>query len=191
MRSSLTDDQFDEEIFGAERYAWRWEQQRQYEIGHELSDFEEFLDGHPRVPTENSSMAWYYDRIQALTRAAGVEVGRVRVVDSPPTDYQRWRSWMDRWNREAGEEILYLPRQVLHQMGGPPFAPHADWWLIDGERLLLMHFAPDGSGRRVPPGTRLETELVVDEPEVHLARLWRLAAISWAREEETSLPAAA
>jgi hypothetical protein len=93
---------------------------------------------------------------------------------------------MDQWSRAAGEDIHYLPRTVLEQMGPPPFEPDADWWLIDGEKLLLMRFAPDGSGRRV------ETELVVDEPVVKLARLWRLAVISWAAEEESSpLPAAA
>jgi len=86
---------------------------------------------------------------------------------------------MDQWNIAAGEEIHYLTRGLLHQMGRPPVEPDADWWLIDSEKMIVMRFAEDGSGRRT------ETELWIDEPEIRLARLWRLAVISWAAEEES------
>jgi hypothetical protein len=190
MRRALTDQEFEEHIFDAQRYAWRWEQQPHYWIGYEQDKLDAFLAGAPEIPDDNPDMVAWLDQIRKL-RAAGVLVGRVRVIEEPPTDYQRWLLWMDRWNTAAGEEIHYLPRWVLQQMGRPPFAPTADWWLIDGERLLIMNYAPDGSGRRIPPGTRTGIELIADEPEVHQARLWRLAAISWAREEETVLSSAA
>jgi hypothetical protein len=42
----------------------------------------------------------------------------VRVVETPPTDYQRWMRWMDRWNRAAGEDIKYLSRANARKAGG-------------------------------------------------------------------------
>ncbi len=190
MRTSLTDAEFEAAIFAAQHYAWRWEQQPCYWIGHEQAKLDAFLAGTPESPDDNPDMTAWLGQVRRLT-AAGVCVGRVRVIEQPPTDYQRWLRWMDRWSIAAGEEIHYLPRWVLRQMGQPPFAPAADWWLIDDDQLLIMNYLPDGSGRTAPPGTRTSVELLVDEPELRLARLWRLAAISWAREEETTMPAAA
>ncbi len=178
MRRIPTDHEFEATIFGARRYAWRWEQQPQYEIGHERAQLDAFLAGRPERPGDNPDMAQYFASVRTMVRTRGVQLGRVRVVEQPPTDYQRWLHWVDRWNREAGEEIHYLPRWVLRQMGAPPFAPSADWWLIDGEVLLIMSYAADGSGRRTG------VELLADEPEVRLARLWRLAVVSWAIEME-------
>lgn len=178
MRRRLTDDEFDNEIFGAQQYAWRWEQQPAYEIGYESDKLAAFLAGRPETPTDNPGMVGYLDAVRAMVRS-GRRIGRVRVIDEPPTGYQRWLRWMDRWNIEAGEEIHYLSRGLLRQMGRPPVEPDADWWLIDGEKLIIMRFAPDGSGRRI------EAELVADEPEIRLARLWRLAVVSWAAEEES------
>jgi hypothetical protein len=186
MRRSLTDDEFDSTIFGAQRYAWRWEQQPAYEIGYETTQLEAFLAGQPQIPTDNPDMVDYLGRVRQMYFGEHRNIGRVRVVEEPPTDYQRWLRWMDQWNRAAGEDIHYLSRTVLKQMGPPPFEPDADWWLVDGEKLLIMRFAQDGSGRR------LGVEMVTDEPVIKLARLWRLAVISWAAEEESSLlPAAA
>ncbi len=183
MRCAVTDDQFEQEIFSAKRSAWRWEQQRIYDIGSEQDDFQAFLAGQPRPPSPD--LAGYYRQVRSMTRA-GIAIGRVRIVDTPLTDYQRWRNWMDHWNREAGEDIHYLSRPLLRQMGRPPFQPDADWWLVDGERLLIMEYAVDLSGRAI------KTTLLVGEPEVRLARLWRLAVVSWAVEEELApLPAAA
>lgn len=193
MRRDLTDPELDAHIFAARRYAWRWEQQPVYFIGHEQAKVDAFLAGRPESPLDNKDMAAFYSAVTTLTHTHGVAVGRVRVVDEPATDYQRWLEWMDQFNRQAGEVIHHLPRPLLRQMGRPPFEPDADWWLIDGEKILLMHYAPDGSGRRVPPGTRTKVELIEGGPEVRLARLWRLAVVSWAieAERETTTEAAA
>ena len=107
--------------------------------------------------------------------AQGKSMGRVRIVDDPITDYQRWMQWMDRWNREAGEEILYLPRSSAQQAGLWPAAGQADWWFFDDEVLMLMHFDERGVRTRV--------ELLKDEPEVDEARIVRALAIRAAHRE--------
>jgi hypothetical protein len=101
--------------------------------------------------------------------------GRVRIVDTPPTDYQRWMQWMDRWNGEAGEEILYLTRQGAREAGIIPQIGPDDWWLFDDERLVVMRH--DGDGRRI------QAELFMNEPEVEQALQWRERTIRAAREE--------
>lgn len=185
MRRSVTDDEFESQLFGARRYAWRWEQQPAYEVADERAQLDAFLAGHPGPPPDEPG--GYLSLVRQMVHERGVTLGRVRVVEQPPTDYQRWLRWVDRWNREAGEDIHYLPRPVLQQMGRPPFAPASDWWLIDGEQLLIINYVPGGLGRRAG-----SIELVTGEPEVKLARLWRLAVVSWAIEEErVSLPVAA
>lgn len=177
MRRTLTEKEFVDEIFGAQSYAWRWEQQPTYWIGYEQTRVQAFLDGRLDAAVDHPRRSEYLGSVRRLT-AQGRRLGRVRVVDQPATGYQRWLQWMDVDARAAGEDIHYLARPVLQMMGHPPFEPSADWWLVDGERLLVLRF--DDEGRCT------SRELIVDEPEVRLARLWRLAVISWAAEEETA-----
>lgn len=172
MRRTLTDGapgtDFWNELADFKRSAWRFEQQPSYFLGYERAQFDKFLAGRPELPTRNQDLNDWFEQTRRHV-AAGRTVGRVRVLDEPPTDYQRWMLWMDRWNREAGEVIQYLPRTAARAAGILPAAGSTDWWLLDNERLLLMHF--DDEYRRV------RVDLLVDEPEVNQAREWRRLAI--------------
>jgi hypothetical protein len=113
---------------------------------------------------------------RGMTKRRGRKTyGRVRIVETPPTDYQRWMQWMDRWNREAGEDILYLTRQGARDAGIIPQIGPDDWWLFDDSRLVVMRH--DEFGRRI------EAEMYEDESEVGQARQWRERAIRAAAEE--------
>ena len=107
--------------------------------------------------------------------AEGKTYGRVRVVETPPTDYQRWMQWMDRWNRAAGEDIRYLSRNYARRSGIIPAIGSDDWWLFDNKRLVVMRH--DASGRRIG------VEAFEGEPEVAQARKWRRRAIAAAMSE--------
>lgn len=171
MRRTLTDGgpgtEFWEAFTTFERSAWRLEHQPAYYIGYERVQFDCFLAGHPQSPDENDDLRDWFRQTRRLV-AEGKTIGRVRVVDEPLTDYQRWMQWMDRWNRDAGETIQYLPRSAA-RAAGLPVDGGPDWWLLDDQRLMLMHF--DDEYRRV------KVELLVDEPEVDQAREWREQAI--------------
>ena len=172
MRRDLSDDEFERSLSIARHSLWRWEQQPAYWVGYERQQFDEFLAGRPRPPTEAPDLANWMNQVAEQT-GQGMTIGRVRIVDDPITDYQRWMRWMDRWNRAAGEVIDYLGRPRLDRIGPPPFAPAADWWFVDEERLVIMHF--DGTYRRVG------AEVLVDEPEIKLAGRWRDVVIAEAR----------
>jgi hypothetical protein len=88
-------------------------------------------------------VAWWgpwLERIASMTRE-GRSIGRVRILAEPPTGYQRWELWAARWHAEAGEDIRYLSRSVAARIGLPACP---DWWLLDGERLIIMKFSDAG-----------------------------------------------
>lgn len=176
MRRVLTDGgpgtEFWQEFERFEFSAWRWEQQPAYFIGYEHEQFDAFLEGHPEPPTENKDLGEWMQQVRQQT-LDGKAYGRVRITEAPPTDYQRWMQWMDRWNREAGEEILYLPRPVATEAGLIPQIGPDDWWLFDDRRLVVMRH--DELGRRV------EVEAFEGEPEVEQALCWRRIALKAAR----------
>lgn len=179
MRRTLTDagpeTEFWQQLRNYESSAWRFEQQRKYDIGYEELQFQAFLAGTPESPLENADLGAWMRQVAAQT-ADGRSIGRVRIVDSPITDYQRWMAWMDRWNREAGEQIDYLPRSALTQIQPAPFGD-ADWWLFDegtlGARVMIMHFDERGYRRLV--------ELETDPAQVAAAVAFRKRVVQLAR----------
>lgn len=172
MRKVIDDAEFWRQLAGFKQSAWRFEQQPSYDIGYEQQQVDAFLAGKPVPPTENPELGAWMEQIAKQT-AEGKTVGRVRIVDSPLTDYQRWLQWLDRWNLEAGETIDYLPRGRAIKAGLLPAAGKADWWFFDDERLMLMHFDE--------AGVRTNVELLEGEPEVANAMKWRALAIRAAR----------
>lgn len=168
MSRTLTDDEWAELLKEFEHSAFRLEQQPSYMVDVETGTVARFLAGDPQDPREIPHLDSWFDQIARLT-AEGRKVGRVRIVEDPPTGYQRWEQWLGRWNAEAGETIRYLTRQCALEVGVLPAAGSDDWWLLDDERLIVMHFDKDG---------RLgQTELVADPDRVTSAQSVRDLAI--------------
>jgi hypothetical protein len=121
--------------------AFRLETRSHYALGYEQSDFEEFLAGRPAEPPD---VYWWRPWLKEIKRLAseGKTISRVRILDEPPSDYQRWEMWAARWHAEAGERIGYLTRSFARRINLP--LPH-DWWLLDDERVIVMRFNDDGT----------------------------------------------
>jgi len=168
MRATIDLAEYRRQLANYQRFAWRFEQQPSYRVDYEREQFDRFLAGSPESPDDNADLKSWFDRVRTWT-AAGKTIGRVRIVEDPPTDYQRWMLWMDRWNRESGETIDYLTRQRATEAGVLPSFGGADWWLFDDQRLLLMHMDEKGN--------RVKAEIIVDEPEVAVARRTRELAL--------------
>lgn len=163
MPTPLTDAEFGEQVLAIERSAFRLELQRQYLEPVEAETLAKFTAGAPQDPTELGFMRVWFDRIRRLS-SEGKRIERVRVHDEPPTTYQRWERWIGAWNIAAGERMHYLTRTRAHEVGLLPAAGATDWWLLDGNRLIVMHF--DDSGRRT------NTELTTDPTAVQQACAW-------------------
>lgn len=167
----VSGDGFGELLRTFQRSAFRLEVQPFYAIGEERPEFEEFLAGSPRPPSEISWWKAWLGQIAGLTRQGKV-VTRVRVLDEPPTDYQRWMLWADPWYAEAGERISYMTRRRAHEVG----LPDADWWLLDDERAVIMAFDDEG---------RIEQKTLVAGPELMARyRNWRDIALRHATSAE-------
>jgi hypothetical protein len=162
MGKPISEDEFGDLLRTFEHRADRVEAQPVYAIGEERGEFERFLAGSPRPPSEVGWWKAYLDDWAALTRQ-GKSVNRIRVIpDSGPTDYQRWLIWADPWYAKAGVNIRYLPRRRAQQLGMPL---EYDWELLDDTRLIIMHFTDDGE-----IGAK---ELVAHPADVAPYRTWR------------------
>jgi hypothetical protein len=176
MRTEIDDAEFWGQLRGFRRSAWRFEQQPAYAVDYEDGQFAEFLKGRPVPLPESPDLADWLERVRDHT-SHGRRMGRVRIVDNPITDYQRWLRWGDWWNVAAGETIQYLPRALARRGGLLPDAEGPDWWLLDDERLLLTYYDDQYQRTRV--------ELAEDDPVVQQAREWRAVAVALAKTAES------
>lgn len=80
---------------------------------------------------------------EAVRRAvdAGRVVQRVRVVDRPPTPYQRFELSLAPFHAQAGEEVRFLSAPVARDLSLPPL----DFWLLDERRVVTL----DDAGAQV------------------------------------------
>lgn len=131
-----------------------------------------FLAGSPQPPSAFPVWQSWLDQVRTWTDQ-GKAIARVRIIDDPPTDYQRWAAWGARWHREAGEDIRYLSREAANALR----IPRGDWQLFDHQRLVLMEFTPTGE----PMRKTLMTDLGV----VRIYRMWRDVALRHATTADT------
>jgi hypothetical protein len=165
MGERLTPDDFNH-LFNRFRYeAFRLEVQPSYAADYEREAFEEFLRGEPRPGDQWDWFASWLTEIRKAT-SQGRQIIRVRIVDEPPTDYQRFELYMARWNVDAGETLSYLDRSTAKRIGLPVVD---DWWLFDRRQLAVMRFSPTG----IPQGG----EIIDDSRLVHRHRIWRDLAV--------------
>lgn len=157
--------------------AFRLETLPVYLVAEEQQWFARFLDGTIPPLTEIPFFAEWHDSLRAA-RDEHRHVRRVRILDEPPTDYQRFEMWAGQFNTTVGETLLYLTRSRAEEIGLP--VDH-DWWLFDSARLALMSFDPDGR----PLGGEITTDPVLVQQ--HLA--WRHLAVRHATPCGEWLPA--
>jgi hypothetical protein len=89
---------------------------------------------------------------------------RVRVVNLPLSDYNRWGYVLAQHNIAAGEDIRYLTRERAQEIG----MPDGDYWLFDSRTLLQMRFDDDN---RFIGG-----DIIDDAAEIVRHNYWRDAA---------------
>lgn len=167
MRRTLTNAEFAQQLRDYEHTAYRLELQPRYSVDGEHEPFRLFLDGRPVSPLEIAEDRAWLDQV-ARNKAAGKHMARVRVHQTPPTDYQRWMRWRGPFNEAAGETIHYLAERDAVAAGVVVGIAPRDWWFFDDSRLMVL--THDAEGRRI------HTELITDETELAKARaLWDLA----------------
>ena len=130
-----------------------------------------FLAGSPRPPSAFPVWQSWLDQVRTWT-GQGKTIARVRIIDDPPTDYQRWSLWCARWHRDAGEDIRYLTREAANALG----IPRGDWQMFDHNRVVVMAFTASGENA--------DKRLVSDLSMVRRYRIWRALAVEHATTAE-------
>lgn len=91
------------------------------------------------VLDDPESLEWR--NLVTTTVARGVEVRRARIVSEPVSDYIRFEyDISEQHNIAAGEQVRWLPRRRTTELA----LPGNDFWLFDGEMLLVNHFSGGG-----------------------------------------------
>lgn len=152
----ITGPAFGELFRSFERTAQRLEGRGQYNEPSEAGALQRFLGGQAEDPEYTASRsAWLVDTVAEAVKA-GKTFQRVRVVAEPPTEYQRFGLRNCRDNVAAGEDMRYLTRPEADRLD----LPDHDFWLFDGERLVLLWFT---SGNRLLGGQAVSDPAAVDQ----------------------------
>ncbi|MEV3847909.1 DUF6879 family protein [Streptomyces microflavus] len=111
--------------------AFRLETRRGYTTDREGERYKAFMRGIDPPPVPDNP--WNTNVREKA--AQGAHFSRVRIVDDPPTDGQRFLMATAASNVAAGEDIRVLSRFVAESVGLPDY----DFWLFDSHTLVRMH----------------------------------------------------
>ncbi|TQJ56002.1 DUF6879 family protein [Streptomyces sp. SLBN-115] len=123
---------------GFKREAWRLETLPWYRVPSEDGDIRDFLAGQRIDPANYSSS--YTESLRRL-RAEGKSKGRVHIVSRPLTDYLRFEFMYYAVHAAAGDDIRIM--DVTDRDN--PLAGVQDFWILDNEEVVLMHYQTDGT----------------------------------------------
>ena len=98
--------------------------------GSEQQRLDAFRGGHPRPLRSVRTDPWLA-RIAVSSVIAGKSWTRIRVVDTPMTDYQRYQMASYRESQAVGEQVRIALRTAVGDVG-------PDFWLFDGRMVVLM-----------------------------------------------------
>ncbi|MFE1768569.1 DUF6879 family protein [Streptomyces angustmyceticus] len=130
--------------------AWRLETRRGYASDREDATYREFV--------ETGTVAWDLDddwcRNMRAQTADGKRVGRVRIIDDPPTTGQLYLLDNAKRNSATGEDMRNLWRADAERLQ----LPAEDFWIFDSRFIALLHFDEED--------TLLRVELLTEPAEV-------------------------
>ncbi|NGO69049.1 DUF6879 family protein [Streptomyces boncukensis] len=147
----LAPDQFARLFEDFQHSAWHLEMRRGYAVDRAQATYAQFTRG--EAPTWNMESPWART-ISAKTQDGAV-VGRVRIVDNPPTEGQLYLLAHAEHNDALGEDVRNMWREDAKRVG----LPDEDFWIFDSYIVALCLFDDDD--------TLTGAELVTDPARVN------------------------
>jgi hypothetical protein len=144
-----------------EHTAWRLETRRRYASDEATDTWAQFVQGVPL--TWDLTTPWSVTVREKTTR--GARVGRVRIVDDPATQGQRYLLAYAEKNTALGEDIRNLARAEADRLS----LPAEDFWIFDSRLVALLRFDADDNFTDV--------ELITEPAEVVRYAMVRDAAM--------------
>ena len=142
----LAGDQWKTFIRSFQREAFRLETRPGYTVPEEEDELRRWRAGEKRPDAELYTDP-YLVRVRNQT-GAGLKMHRVHTVTSPLNEHLRFEfEWGYAFSVRAGEEVHILDFATTPDPG----LPAQDFWLLDDEHVVLMHYAADGTqtGRKL------------------------------------------
>ncbi|QDO02204.1 hypothetical protein FNV65_43845 [Streptomyces sp. S1A1-8] len=115
-----------------EHSAWHLETRRGYASDREDPGFEDFL----RTGTAPSDLDSEWCANISRQTSSGKYVGRVRVVDNPPTEGQLFLLDYSRCNAATGEDVRTIWREDAQRA----HLPAEDFWIFDSRLVAVLRF---------------------------------------------------
>ncbi|MGW5735137.1 MULTISPECIES: DUF6879 family protein [Streptomyces] len=109
--------------------AWHLEMRKGYAVDRATDTYKQFVRG--EVPTWDMNSPWA--RTIGAKTADGVYVGRVRIVDDPPTEGQLYLLAHAEHNDQLGEEVRLMWRKDAERRN----LPDEDFWIFDSHIVAL------------------------------------------------------
>lgn len=134
-----------------EHTAWRLETRRRYASDEATDTYAQFLRG--ETPVWDMGTGWAVTMREQTD--AGALIGRVRLVDDPPTEGQRYLLAHARKNAALGEDIRNLYREDADRLR----LPAEDFWIFDSRLVALLNFDEQDN--------LLDVELITEPAEVN------------------------
>ncbi|MFC5802295.1 DUF6879 family protein [Streptomyces formicae] len=131
----ITFDEFDGMFTRLKHSAWRLETRRRYASDEATETYAQFAAGEAVVWDLDDP--WCVERREQTALEKRFE--RVRVLDEPPTEGQRYLLDNARRNTAAGEAIRTLARARAEELR----LPREDFWVFDARVVALLHFDDD------------------------------------------------
>jgi hypothetical protein len=128
--------EFDHLFTQFQHTAWRLETRRRYASDEATDTYAQFLRGEP-VNWDGANADWCAQRREQS--ALGKRFERVRVLDAPPTEGQRYLLDNARRNTAVGEKIHCLGRADAQRLQ----LPEEDFWIFDSRLVALLNFDAD------------------------------------------------
>ncbi|MFD0357345.1 DUF6879 family protein [Streptomyces sp. NPDC127110] len=144
----ITFEEFDGMFSSLAHSAWRLESRRRYASDEATDTYRQFAAGQPVQWDFNDP--WCAERREQV--ALGKRFERVRILDEPATEGQRYLLDNAHRNRAVGEDIRTITRKQANALQ----LPTEDFWIFDARVVALLHFDADDSARhgRQPGITR-------------------------------------
>lgn len=130
-------DEFDGLFEEFESECLHMEMRDSYGTQAEILPFAKWAEG------EEDDFAWMDGWCDTLRRgrAKGKVFRRALVVSEPLSRYQRWAHSTTLPLVESGEDIRWVPRRTVSSLA----LPGNDFYLIDGQKVVFMHYSGEGA----------------------------------------------
>lgn len=144
--------------------AFRLETFPAYDVPEEAAALAAFQQGRPMEERSVRTSPWLA-RIAATT-AAGKSWRRLRVVNDPPTLYERWE--IDRYveSQACGEEVRLVTRRDFSDL-------HTDFWLFDAGQPTAVAYRMLYDDRGAFHGSEQASSEQLAEYKAVAERFWR------------------